>query len=536
MKKKLSLVVAMVLALAMVFSLAACGSQGGNSASSSPPADNAITSAGENENLEPVSGTSEETLKVCLEEEPACVLPLNANAGVGSYVSQCIYDTLIHYNSDTKELEPMLATEWEWVDDTHLKMTLRDDVVAYDGSTLTASDVLYSVQQGLAGDAPTQWKYVDGNECSAPDDTTFILGLKEAHPTVVNLLASICMLPIIDESSVEANGGYEACLRDPKCSTGAYKFEEWKNGEYIRLVRNEDYWGEAPYYAEITFTFINDSASRAMGLSGGDINVAADLTSADALSITEPNKVTPVATGGCYVIFFNVTNEYLSNATVREAIFKAIDVEALNQVGTTGLSTLASSLMPSSNAYYSAPSSDYDHTVDIEAAKQLLADAGYPDGFELYMPIMAQQQPECEVIQACLLQIGIDLKLEVVELPTYLGATDTGDFDLAYQRTTPDDIANMLNYFDDRLESFERGGGIFGACPDDIYELLDNCRLTTDFDEAMPYWTEFQDYVRNNYLYIPVYEDCKFMAMDSDYVYQYDQIGYINFATMRPAG
>ena len=52
----------------------------------------------------------------------------------------------------------------------------------------------------------------------------------------------------------------------------------------------------------------------------------------------------------------------------------------------------------------------------------------------------------------------------------------------------------------------------------------------------MPYWTEFQDYVRNNYLYIPVYEDCKFMAMDSDYVYQYDQIGYINFATMRPAG
>jgi peptide/nickel transport system substrate-binding protein len=394
---------------------------------------------------------------------------------------------------------------------------------------------MYSVEQGLAGDATTQWKYVDGAECSVVDDTTFILGLTETHPTMINMLANIAMLTVIDESSVEANGGYEACQRDPKCNTGAYNLVEWKNGEKITLERNENYWGEPGYYKTIEFTFVNDSAARVMSLSSGQINVAVNLTGADVLSVSDPDVVESVATGGCYVIFMNVNNEYLSNELVREAIFYAVDVNAMNQVGTTGLNQLASSLVPTSNAYYVAPDSSYDHTVDLDKAKELLAQAGYPDGFDLYMPIMAGQQSECEVLQACLLQIGINLKLEVVELPVFLAATDTGDLDFSYQRTTPDDIINMVNYFDDRLEPMSRGGGIIGGFAE-MYDMIDGCRYATDETESAAYWKEFQDYTRDNYLYIPVYEDCFFSAMDGSYTFQNDQIGYINFATMRPVG
>lgn len=540
MKKKLSLFLALVMAFVLLMS--ACGTKDATETASAPntEAPETVTEPAEEEETESalaaeIPATSDETLRVCLSEEPTVILPLLGNAAHGNYVAMCLYDTLVYFNSDTGELEPRLATEWEWLDDTHLQLKLRDDVVAMDGTILNANDVMYSLQAGLAGDAKTYWKYIDGDECSVVDEFTFVLGLTEAHPTIISMLANINMLAVIDESSVEANGGYEACARNPKCATGPYVFDEWKSGEYIRLVRNEDYWGEPSYYKTIEFTFINDSTSRTMTIASGDADFCCDITNANTQTVLgyEGCKVYNIPSGGCYVIFFNVTNEYLSNPLIREAIFYAVDTNALNMIASTGANVVADSIMPHTLKQYSAADESYNHVVDIEKSKTLLTEAGYPDGFDLQMPVIASQMPVAEAIQACLAQVGINLKVDVVELPVYLGATDTGDFDICYQRSTPDDISNMLNYFDDRLELNQRGGGIIGGY-EDMYDIIDTCRYTTDETASLEGWSEFQDYIRENYLYIPAYEDTKYIAGNGEYTVQYNPIGYTNFSTCRP--
>ena len=529
-KRKASVFLALLLAMAMLCS--ACSPS--NSNTSQTPAD---ASQDLNASADVSAGNQSDTLRIVIGAEPSNIMPLSAEAGDGQWIAWCIYDRLVDYDAETGELVPSLATSWEWIDDTHVRFFLRDDAVAYDGTTITANDVLFSVQRGLEGDATAQWSMVDGNECSVEDDYTFVLGLTEAYPSIIGKLAYVATLTVIDESSCEALGGYEAAVRNPQCTSGPYFFDEWKAGEYIRLVRNDNYWGEAGFYETLEFTWVNDSTSRTMAVASGDADFAVEIGSADLTAVESYDNCIGIMLGGggTNVLFFNVTNEYLSNELVREAIFYAIDATACNMVGTNGTSLIADSVIASSVPYYKAPDGEYDRTVNLERARELLAEAGYADGFELFMPLVAQSQAVCEAIQASLLQIGITLRLETMEIPTYLAATDTGDYDLCFQPTFSDDIVNYVKYYDDRMELNTRGGGIVGAI-EDMYSILDRCRYSTDEEDNMAAWGEFQDYIRDHYLTIPIYESSVFYCANGNYEYNNFSNGHINFATVRPAG
>lgn len=225
-KRKASVFLALLLAMVMLCS--ACSPS--NSNTSQTPAD---ASQDLNASADVSAGNQSDTLRIVIGAEPSNIMPLSAEAGDGQWIAWCIYDRLVDYDAETGELVPSLATSWEWIDDTHVRFFLRDDAVAYDGTTITANDVLFSVQRGLEGDATAQWSMVDGNECSVEDDYTFVLGLTEAYPSIIGKLAYVATLTVIDESSCEALGGYEAAVRNPQCTSGPYFFDEWKAGEYI---------------------------------------------------------------------------------------------------------------------------------------------------------------------------------------------------------------------------------------------------------------------------------------------------------------
>ena len=520
-KMALFLVIAMVFSLVMGSGVLASGEASGEAADSTIVAE----------------ATGDRTLRVFLSAEPGSINPLSVtSAGDCNYVAQCMYDTLIFFNSDTNELEPSVATAWEWIDDTHLQVTIRDDVVAVDGTLFTADDVLYTIERGVTGDAKSNWQYVDFDECSVVDDTTLIIGLTEVHPTYVSLLASVMFVPLVDESSVEANGGWENCIRSPYCATGPYSFGEWVDGEYIRLLRNDDYWGEKAYFDEIIFSWVADSTSRTMAVAAGDGSFAVDINSADYISLdTYDNCVGYVVPGtGTSCLFLNTDNEYLSNELVREAIYYALDAEAMRMVGAAGLGSLADSVLPSSNAFY-VPSGDADtRATNIEKARELLAEAGYPDGFTLDFPLPSFDQIGGEVIQACLSQIGITVNLDTMEFFSYLSVSDTGAYDMAIQKTTPTDVTTALGYFDNRIPQNLRFGGIVGGF-DDLNEIIDVCRYSTDEEVLMQGWADFQNYIREHYLVIPFYENSFFYAADGEYNMLYNSDGAINFARVSPA-
>lgn len=536
--------IAIILAVVMIISAALTGCGNAGSSTETPPVVSE-PEAGANTPAPPVEAPAAPdpepeitggTLRVILSAEPGSINPLMVtSAGDCNYVAQCMFDTLVFYNSATKELEPSVATGWEWMDDTHLKMTLRDDVVAPDGSTYTANDVLFTMQCGVNGDAKNNWQYVDLDECSVEDDQTIIIGLTEIHPTFISLMSNIVYFPLVDESSVEANGGWDACGRSPLCTTGPYRFDEWADGEFIRLVRNEDYWGTPGNYDEIIYTWVEDSTSRTMAIAAGDGDFAVDIDGADYNAVDSYDNCQGyvVPGSGTFVLFMNTNNEYLSNEKVREAVCLAIDAEAMRQVGAAGLGDLADSVLPSSNAYYFGAEGGYSHDTDIEKAKELLAEAGYPDGFELNFPIPSFNQMDGEVIQACLSQIGITVKLDTMEFFNYLGVSDTGEYDLAYQSTTPADVTHVLGQFDNRLPLNMRFGGIVGGF-DDLNEILDVCRYSTDEEALMQGWKDFQDYIRDHYLFVPCYTRSFFYAATGDYTMACNPDGVINFARVYP--
>ncbi len=552
--KKMSIMLSMLLILSLL--LSACGGAAAsvpgsepetqasavNETPAAPAAEDGDTAA-----LEPPAGAGEaadappaitdETLKILISVEPSNIMPEYSLLGDGQHVVPGLFDTLINFNSETKELEPNVATSWEWVDDTHLRLHLRDDVVAYDGTVLNANDVMYSIERGLDGYAAIFWKAIDINECSVEDDFTFVLGLNQIYPTIINQLAGHAMLTLLDESSVEANGGYEASIRNPKCTTGPYFFDEWKEGEYIRLVRNDNYWGELPYYKYVEYTFNSDNASRVMSLAANEVNIAVDLASVDlrALEAYENCSSAIVPASGVNVLYFNITNQYLSNPKVREAIRLTLDAQAINALGTGGTSAIADSPYDSASAVYSPPAQPIDRTVNIERAKELLKEAGYADGFTLNMFCQNFTQTLCEAIQADLLKIGIQVNLEVVETLTAMQRNDEGDFDISLAQTFTDDPVNVCNYIDDRMALNLRGGGIVGGMKES-YDIIDRCRHSLDDGERMAAYAELQNFIRDNDLMIPFYEYSNIYGTNGSYDFMTNVIGVIKVQTVRPVG
>lgn len=540
MKKRYSM---LALLLALVFLLSACGKSNVTEAPEAGEVQNETVEASEpaaeeapaEEAPEAVEGVSDETLRLVIQTEPSYLLSLKGNYGGHRQVVSAICDTLIRYDSDTNTFEPSIATSWEWVDDTHLRFYIRDDVIAYDGTTLTADDILYSVARGVEGDAVKYWSPVNIDECYVEDEFTFVLGLHEIYPSIVGLLSNVYMLSIADESSVEANGGYEANTVKPYCTTGPYFLDEWKEGEYIRLVRNDNYWGEKAYYKYIEYTWIDDSASRTLAVAGGQADIAHDLSLGDIQSVEsyEGCEGVLVPGGGAYVLFLNNTNEYLSDIRVREAIFHVLDPNAFSAIGSGGMNKTTDSLVATSDPYYRPAGDDYDQTPNIELAKQLLAEAGYADGFELSMTTNAAFKTMVEAIQASLMQIGITVNIEVVDMPAYFKVVDTGAYDMQYKETFADDVVNLCNMFDDRMELATRGGGTVGGYPE-LYETIDKCRYSLDEEERLDSYGDMQDFVRENYAMIPLYETSVLYAMNGSYDYDFDIGGHIMWGTVRP--
>jgi hypothetical protein len=246
----------------------------------------------------------------------------------------------------------------------------------------------------------------------------------DVYPTIIGKLSYVAMLTIVDESSVEALGGYDAALRNPKCTTGPYFFDEWVDGQYIRIVRNDDYWGEPGYYKYIQFTWKDDSTAKAMSVGAGDSNWAVEIDSADKLAVDSgmyPGcRTYTTSGGGTNVLFFNTTNEYLSNELVREAITYAVDRNYINQVGTDNTGKVADSIISSASPYYKSP--DAQREADVEKAKELLAEAGYAEGeIHLTLPAVPPTLAVSNAIAANLIEAGIDATHEVPPLVVHRG-------------------------------------------------------------------------------------------------------------------
>lgn len=423
---KFKRIASLILAAAMALSLAACGGQNDPGASGAGNSGTSGAATGE--------GTGHrDTLTIALTNEPQTLAPYSHSNQNGFIPCTLVFEQLIQKDADGN-YQPMLAKEWEFIDDTTVKFVLRDDVKFHDGTMLDAEDVKFSLTN-LAESSFTMnlFGVIDVNGFEIPDEHTIIVKLTQPYAPLEEALSSYRGAIVSKEAYEEM--GEEEFGRNP-VGTGPMKFSQWVSGDRIEFTKFDEYWGEPLAFDNCVARVIVEASSRTIELETGGIDLAFDLPISDWQRLEE-NPETQLIRGqtqGVTFITINNSIEQYQDLRVREAIAHAIDMEALVQTVWQGTATVADCYMaPSILGYKSEGVREFDP----EKSKQLLAEAGYPDGIDVTYYTYENQinMTVAEVLQNMWAQAGIRMDLQIVDLATYTSLNNEGKIPVAHMNT-----------------------------------------------------------------------------------------------------
>lgn len=338
-----------------------------------------------------------------------------------------LYDTLVELAPDKKTVNPGLASAWTVADDGSITFTLRDGAKFTSGNPVRAEDVVWSIKRnislGLVGAGVwSSFGYKAGNIDQLLTADGNKITLKPAQPTDPQLTLDIFGKPdasaVIDMKTAmshETNGDKGAAwLKINVAGSGAFSLTRWASNEMLILTRFDDYWGETPKMKRVIFRHMPESQTKRLMLEKGDVDVAIGLSVPDiaALGKNKDVEVQSTPSSGFYLLAVSMKDERFKNPDVRLAIRHLIDYDGINKTimpnyGTKRLRPVAEGVVGSL--------ADPDYRVDVAKAKQLLAKAGYPDGFPVRL-LTLNEPPFTDTataIQATLAQAGI--KAEIVQ-------------------------------------------------------------------------------------------------------------------------
>ncbi len=396
--------------------------------------------------------------------------PVLNDANVDIWIMANIYDTLIFPTEDGLGLQPGLATEWSVNDAGDMvSLTLREGVKFSDGTPMTAEDVVWSLERAMNPDNGI-WNFLlaSVDTVTSPDPQTIELALKYPDPTILAAL-SVFNAAVMPKAAFEAMEGEtdqakaEEFAKNP-IGTGPFMLESWDRGAKMTLVKNPNYWDDGadgeplPYLDGLTFEVIPDDATRILKLQAGDLDGAEFIPFARVAELEADPDINMELFPGTRVsdIILNVRPELggqpnpLSDEKVREAMNYATNKEALVQVVTYGVGKPLSSFMSSTTPMHSGDGPLYPY--DLEKAKSLMAESGYPDGFQTSILTIAGNQDDLGVataLQQMWGAIGIDLEIKQMDNASRTEVYRDGTFTMRTGGWTNDisDPSQITSYF-----------------------------------------------------------------------------------------
>jgi len=330
-----------------------------------------------------------------------------------------VYEGLVRIDRNG-EIVPALAESWT-VSEDGLTWTfqLKEGVTFHDGSPFTAEDVVAKFERAIAPDTtyahPEYYEAIEGVAVAAEGENTVVFTLSEPSSSLLYNLAR--------PDSIIYPAGTEEAQRTQPVGTGPFRFAEWVRGSEVRLEKFEDYHGTPAYLDAVTFRIIEDTNAQLAALQAGDINlVGVALSPENAIQLQgDPNvKVTEGSTTTEITLAMNNEREPLNNPLVRQAITHAIDKNAIVEGAMFGFGTPIGTHMSPIEPYYIDLTGTYPY--DPERARELLAEAGYPDGFKIdfELPPYPYERRAGEVIAQQLSEVGINANVTQVEWTTWL--------------------------------------------------------------------------------------------------------------------
>ena len=360
------------------------------------------------------------TLVVAHQSDPAEGLDPHKTIGFPSHRAfELVYTSLVRYNK-ALEIEPDLATEWDQPDSATWVFTLREGVLFHNGREFTADDVKYSFERVVDPDvgSPYASVYEPIESIDVVDTYTVRINLKHPYPGLLDNIAMLRGSAIVPREVVEENGDLSLVA----VGTGAFKLSSYVPDEEITFVRNDDFYRDGlPYLDGIVYQIITDETSRLAAIRSGAVDFAAlGPDTAVRLENSELNVI-EIKNFELPQFMMNASRPPFDDPRVREAIQLAIDRNALLNGVVSGQGVLSGPI-PTGHAY-SLSVEELPYEVDLDRARALLAEAGYPDGFSTNI-LTGSLRPEWAdfaiIMQSNLAQIGIDTDITILEWGVFL--------------------------------------------------------------------------------------------------------------------
>ena len=508
MKKK---GIALFLSAAMVLSLAACGG-GSNSTSTT-------TAAAKTEGSEAAGETKAEAVPTGHKETVVIGTAVDINNldlqkqqdATNNIILKNTHQTLVFFNNGSQGDErfvPGLATDWEFTDDTHILMHLRKDVHFNDEAKtpMTAEDVKFTLDMAMDNIIASALAGYVG--CNVVDDYTVEIEIEKYSNEFVQSLASVPL-------SIQSKKAYDDGVADPYyIGTGPYKFDEWVEGEYCRLVKVDDYWGNelpsddifaAGVSEIIEFRPYLEASSRVIALQAGEIDVCIDPPINELEYLEKDDNITVYEQTGTRLFYFafNTQKAPWDNQKLRQAVACAIDRDAVLEVAVYGKGTPQKTILNRGLWGFYDDMEGFNY--DLDRAKKLMAEAGYPDGgitTTLTYATVSPYESIATVIQDNLAQIGITVNLEPMETATLKAACVDGSQELFLWRWNEDSKVDFVY-----RDLFYTGSGSNYHHYSDTHadELIDKVATEKDQDERMKAGVELQEYLVDACPQVPLY-------------------------------
>lgn len=331
-----------------------------------------------------------------------------------------VYETLVK-DDGQGNIVPLLAREWDVSDDNRTyTFHLEPQAVFASGEPVTADAVVASLQYIL-----------DGQGASLPVRDLLIqqmsviesLGAVDEHTVEIQLSrpSNQWLYDLTGPAGIIYDPAGMTNLNTEPAGSGPYAFSEWDPGSQLVLVANENYWGEAPGVDEIVWRLYGDPNAMTSAMLAGQLDVVSNLTTPEAAGeFDDESRFTVLEghTNGEVVLGYNHTSEALTDVKVRQAITHAIDRQALVDSIWGGQGALIGSMVPPQDPWFDEDLTDL-YPYDPDRARELLTEAGYPEGLELRLrvPVLPYATSGGRFIASQLAEVGIVVQLEELEFP-----------------------------------------------------------------------------------------------------------------------
>ncbi|WP_336288051.1 ABC transporter substrate-binding protein [Bartonella sp. CB60] len=360
--------------------------------------------------------------------------PAQINEVIPDEIILNVCDNLVSASrDDAAKVVPSLAKSWDVASDEHsttFTFHLRDDLKFNDGRSANANDLVWSMKRvvklnmanaAIFSDYGITAETVD-SAFQAPDEKTVIIKFDKPYPEELlfnNVIVSRATA-LLDRETImknEHNGDLgNRYLASHIACVGPYQLESWRPGEAILLRASSNYWGQAPKMKRIFIRHVAESGTQRLLLQKHDIDVARNLTPEDLadLQATTDIKVERVLVPSMMYWGFNMMNPIFANEKVRLAMRYLIDYEGLAKTTLKGIAIPRASFLPLGTLGALDEKEGQPFKVDFQKAKQLLTEAGYPDGFEADIMVGASSLnlPIMQSIQDNAAKVGVRLKIE----------------------------------------------------------------------------------------------------------------------------